>query len=85
MTARYETLRRRALLVDPPLRGGPGLDLLVQRGLSAWVACLAPAPPALAPQAVPRLPPAGAAPRRATALALLLSAMVLAQHKEEDP
>jgi hypothetical protein len=85
MTLRYETLRRRALLAEPTLWEEPGLDLLVRRGLPAWVASQAPAPKARALPAIPRLLPAGAAPRRPTAIALLLSAMVLAQHKEEDP
>lgn len=82
---RYETLRRRALLAEPTLRDESGLDLLVQRGLPAWVAGQASAPQACVLPAVPRLLPAGAAPPRPAAIALLLSAMVLAHHKEEDP
>jgi hypothetical protein len=85
MTTRYETLRRRALEADRTGRGGPQLDLLIRCGLPAWVAGLAPVPQARTAPPALRLPPAGGAARQTTALALLLSAMVLAHHKEEDP
>lgn len=78
MTARYEALRRQALLDDAGSRSASRMHLLAQRGLPAWLAALPPAsPPALRPR------PVGAAVRHASALTLLLSAMVLAQHQEE--
>jgi len=83
MTTRYETLRCRALTTPGALRDGRGRDLLLPQGLPAWLGTATTSP---APQALPVVVRPGAAvpaPAGTPALALLLSAMVLAYQKEE--
>jgi hypothetical protein len=78
--AEDEALRREVLVLDAPQ--GPGLALVLARGLPAWLTALtalgpAPAPrPLLGPSGRPAVPAVGPASRRA--LTTILAGMVLA-------